>query len=475
MTTPDIAIHPTVQELRPINLFDGIDDAALAEWAHAATVRDVPAGELIAEAGEPSPGLSLLLAGTVESYLVSGAVSEPQKEHTAPTWIGAVPTLMESPAAVRMVAGEGVRLALIEPEPFFELAIAHRPVLRMILSRVRPIVGRLEAIEQNRERLESLGTMAAGLAHELNNPAAAARRAAAELADALDVLASTIGVFVESGIERDVAEQLVAMQRAALGRCKVRSSLSALELADAEEALTEVLDELGVAEPYRLAEPLVCGGIDADFLREVAALAGAAATAAIEWIAASLSARELANELAESTARMSGLVGAVKRYAYMDRGDLVDIDLRDGLETTITILGHKLKRTEIEIVRNYDEAMPNFPAFGAELNQVWTNLLDNAIDALGPTGTITITTRIDNGCAEVDITDDGPGIPADVRDRIFDPFFTTKDVGSGTGLGLDQVRRIVVDRHHGSVSVDSAPGRTIFRVRLPMATAARSA
>jgi signal transduction histidine kinase len=313
--------------------------------------------------------------------------------------------------------------------------------------------------------------MAAGLAHELNNPASAARRAAAELADALDVLASTVGSFVESGLERSEAAALVELQRAALGRCKVRSPLSALEQADAEEALGELLAELGVGESYRLASPLMCGGIDADFVREVESIAGPATTAAIEWIAASLSARELANELAESTARMSGLVAAVKKYAYMDRGDLVEIDVRDGLETTITILGHKLKHTEIEIVRDYDDAIPRFPALGAELNQVWTNLLDNAIDALGETGTITITTRVDNGCAEVDIADDGPGIAPEVRDRIFDPFFTTKEVGRGTGLGLDTVRRIVVDRHHGSLSVNSEPGQTVFRVRLPMRTA----
>jgi signal transduction histidine kinase len=366
-----------------------------------------------------------------------------------------------------MIASEGVRLAHIEAETYIELAIEHRPVLRTILARVRPVVGRIEAAEQSRERLASLGTMAAGLAHELNNPASAAKRSAEELAAALDVLSSTIGVFVESGIERDVAGQLVDMQRAALGRCAARTALSALDAADAEDALIEVLDELGVTDSFKLANPLVCGSIDADFVREVARLAGPATNAAVEWIAASLSARELANELAESTDRMSGLVKAVKKYAYMDRGELVPVDVRDGLETTITILGHKLKHTEIKVVRNY-EPVPPFPAFGAELNQVWTNLLDNAIDALGETGTITITTRVDDGCAEIDIADDGPGIPADVRDRIFDPFFTTKEVGSGTGLGLDAVRRIIVDRHHGSVRVDSEPGRTTFRVRLPM-------
>ena len=165
---------------------------------------------------------------------------------------------------------------------------------------------------------------------------------------------------------------------------------------------------------------------------------------------------------------MSSLVGAVKSYAYMDRGGVVEVDLHEGLETTLTVLGHKLKHTSIQVVRDYDRTLPKLTVRGSELNQVWTNLLDNAIDALGETGTITITTRLDGDCAVVDIADDGPGIPADIRERIFDSFFTTKDVGSGTGLGLATARRIVVDRHDGSLHVDSQPGRTVFQVRLPL-------
>jgi signal transduction histidine kinase len=187
----------------------------------------------------------------------------------------------------------------------------------------------------------------------------------------------------------------------------------------------------------------------------------------VRWIAASLLARELAAELAESTERMSKLVGAVKMYAYMDRGGLVAIDVREGLDTTLTILGHKLKHTTIEVKRELAEDLPRFQAYGAELNQVWTNLLDNAIDALGDSGTITISARRDGDCVEVDIADDGPGVPPEAQERIFDPFFTTKEVGKGTGLGLDTARRIVVDRHHGSLTLESEPGRTVFRVRLP--------
>ncbi len=253
-----------------------------------------------------------------------------------------------------------------------------------------------------------------------------------------------------------------------LAAARARASLSQLELADAEDELGDVLEDLGIGDAYRLVEPLAGAGVDAELLGRINDLAGPATEAAVRWIAASLLARELAAELAESTERMSKLVAAVKTYAYMDRGGLVEIDLREGIDTTLTILGHKLKHTTIEVRREFDPDLPRFEAYGAELNQVWTNLLDNAIDALGDSGTITILAGTDGACVEVDIVDDGPGVPPEVRERIFDPFFTTKEVGRGTGLGLDTARRIVVDRHRGSLGVESEPGRTRFRVRLPV-------
>ena len=171
---------------------------------------------------------------------------------------------------------------------------------------------------------------------------------------------------------------------------------------------------------------------------------------------------------------MSDLVGAVKSYAYMDRGEVVEADVHEGLETTLTVLGHKLKHTNIEVVREYDRSLPALTMRGSELNQVWTNLLDNAIDALGERGTITLSTHRDGQCVQVDIADDGPGIAPEARAHIFDPFFTTKDVGQGTGLGLDTARRIVADRHRGTIAVDSEPGHTVFHVRLPLQGAAGS-
>ena len=333
---------------------------------------------------------------------------------------------------------------------------------------IRPVATRIAASEQNRERLASLGTMAAGLAHELNNPASAARRAASDLADALDVLASTIGLFVESGVERAQAEELVTLQHEAMERASARDSLSALDAADKEDELLEALERLNVSEPWRLSEPLVAAGIDAEWLDRLAAIAGPGTGAAIAWIAASLTTRGLAAEIAESTERMSKLVKAIKSYAFMDRGELVETDVHEGLETTLLVLGHKLKHTSIEVRRDYDRSLPKITLRGSELNQVWTNLLANAIEALGDSGTIDIATERDGACARVDILDNGPGIPENIRSHVFDPFFTTKSVGEGTGLGLDTARRIVTERLNGSITFDSEPGRTVFHVWLPL-------
>ncbi|HWF32923.1 MAG TPA: ATP-binding protein [Solirubrobacteraceae bacterium] len=457
----------TVEELRTVDLFEGLDDAQLAEWTAAATVRRVQAGEIIAEQGEETRGLQLLLDGDAQASIVDHASSEPIGRHKAPTWMGAIATLTGGSLGVRMVAETDCRIALIEPDEFRRLAFAQPVIHRRVMQQVAPVMSRVTSREQSRERLTSLGTMAAGLAHELNNPAAAARRAAAQMTEALEVISSALARFVEAGIEREQAKELAALQQQAVSRAAACSALDALDASDAEEELLVRLEALDVSEPWRLAEPLAVAGVDQAWLDRLAELAGSATGAALEWVAASLNAGRLAGELEESTERMSGLVGAVKSYAYMDRGELVEVDLHEGLETTLTVLGYKLKHTEIALVREYDRTLAKLTVRGSELNQVWTNLLDNAIDALGERGTITIATRADGECAIVEIADDGPGIPDDVASQIFDPFFTTKDVGYGTGLGLATARRIVVERHDGSLTLETEPGRTTFRVRLP--------
>ncbi len=459
----------TGEELRTIDLFDELSDEQLAEWVTVAVPLSVGPGELIAEKGSESRGAQLLLEGESEALIVNRGHSEPVSRHVAPTWMGAIAALTDASLGVRMVAVTSCRLALIPADEFRRLALEQPSVHSRVMQQVQPVMSRVTEIEQSRERLASLGTMAAGLAHELNNPASAARSAATQLAEALDAIDSALAQFVEAGVEREEAAQLVILKKQAIEHAAAASALDALDAADAEDELLAQLEDLGVEEAWSIAEPLAAAGVDDRWLGRVAELAGPATHAALRWVAASLNAGRLAAELRESTERMSLLVSAVKSYSYMDRGELVEVDIHEGIETTLTVLGFKLKQTTIEVTRDYDRALPKLTVHGSELNQVWTNLLDNAIDALGDHGTIAISTRRDgSNCAVVEIADDGPGIPDEVVERVFDPFFTTKDVGHGTGLGLATARRIVVDRHDGSLTLDTQPGRTVFQVRLPL-------
>lgn len=467
MTTAEI----TLEDLRSIDLFDGSSDAELEPWLAAIAPLHAEPGELLSEIGKIPPGLFLLFEGTLDMVSDAGGRLEPSARQIAPTWIAAISSLTGDPLPVGIKATGDCRVALIPREAFVELVFGNRDVHRRIMRRVAPVMNRLSAQENNRERLASLGTMAAGLAHELNNPAAAAKRAASELIDVLDVVNHALESFVEGGMERAEAEQLLALQRDAIERAGAREQLDAVAASDAEDEMLDLLEELQVDEAWRVAEPL--SYLDADWLERVRAVAGPVTSKALRWVAATVTAKELASELLDSTGRISTLVAAVKTYAYMDRGGLVTADIHEGLESTIVMMGHKLKHTRIKLVRDYDKSLPKLTVHGSELNQVWTNMIHNAIQALGETGTITIRTSLDGPCVKVDIGDDGPGIPDGARSHVFDPFFTTKAVGSGTGLGLDTCRRIVEDRHRGSIAFDTGERGTVFHVWLPIEDTAR--
>jgi signal transduction histidine kinase len=458
----------TAADLRPIDLFDELDDRALGDWAAAAEWRRVEPGALVIEDGEEPQGLLCLLDGTLQTFSRNGDRYEPVGHQIAPTWIGAVPALTETPIRARMVAVGPARIARIPPEAFRRLALASPTVHRRIMRQVAPLMRRITTIEQNRERLAALGTMSAGLAHELGNPAAAASRAADQLADALDVMTSALKQFAASGIEPADAMRLADLRDEALRRAAERGPLAPLEAADAEEAMLQRLEELNIPEAWQLAEPLAAAGVDEAWLEKGHAIAGPATPEALRVTVAWLNAQGIVGELRNATERMDALIKAIKAYAYMDRGGLLEADIHEGLETTLTVLHHKLKHRQIKIEREYDRDLPKLTFYGSELNQVWTNLLANAIDAVGEEGTITIRTRRDGECIVVDIADTGPGIsPAD-HSHIFEPFFTTKGVGEGTGLGLDTARRIVEERHAGSLTFDTSEHGTTFHVWLPL-------
>ncbi|HEY5145020.1 MAG TPA: ATP-binding protein [Solirubrobacteraceae bacterium] len=455
--------------MRALDLFDGVEDAALEEFGARGTERAVGAGEDVVRHGD-MPTFVLVLEGVLQSVVeVAGVERTGGDRHLAPTYAGAALVMALQPWAVSMRALEPSRVLDFSAEDFRAFARSQPTVEDAALRLVFPIARRVAATAQQQEKLAALGTMAAGLAHELNNPAAAAQRSAQELGRAIDVMHATIEAFVSSGVERADAAGLVELKNAAAARALREPPLGALEAADLEDELTDRIEPI-VAEPWGIVDALVAARVDAGWVDEVERLAGPATQAALRWVAATIAATGLVDELRDSTERISTLVTAIKEYTYMDQGTVQEVDVHDGLESTLTILGHKLRASSITVEREYDRDLPRLEVHGSELNQVWTNLIDNAIDALDGEGVLTLRTARDGDRAQVDVVDTGTGIPEAIRARVFDPFFTTKDPGRGTGLGLETARRIVTERHHGELRLEPGPGGrgTRASVRLPL-------
>jgi len=325
-----------------------------------------------------------------------------------------------------------------------------------------------ELMLRQSEKLATLGTLAAGVAHELNNPAAATQRAAEQLREVSSRLEECSLRLRTLQVTAAAQEALRSLQQQARERAGAPSDLDALGRADREAAVESWLEEQGAPEPWLLAASLADQGLDPPALSRLAAvLQGDALFVAVEWAARLFAAYSLLREIGQGSARISEIVGALKSYSYLGQAPAQTVDLREGLDNTLVILRSKLK-AGISVHREYGADVPKVLAYGSELNQVWTNLLDNAADAMGGKGEINIRTRRENGWAVVEIEDNGPGIPADIAPRIFDPFFTTKAPGKGTGLGLSTSFSIVTHKHRGEIRVASRPGSTRFTVKLPI-------
>jgi len=457
--------------LRQTELFDGVDERLLEDLAATGQERELAPGDVLVAAGDAAAHFIVHVEGRVDWTVQAGAESQVMSTSVAPGFAGATQLLTGESVAATGRAQVPTRVVAFDGEAFRRVLAADPEVTRRVARLMRPVFERVSGVIGLQERLAGLGRLAAGLAHELNNPAAAARRSAKELEEVFRTLQDSVHAFVSSGVEREEAARLVELQREALAQLDHAPVLDAVTRADREDALAALLEQRGL-DGYRLAEPLVAAGVTEDWLQRMCDAAGETAfPAAVAWVVASLEAGSLAHELHDATMRISDLVGAVKEYAYMDRDEVQEVDLHKGLETTLKILGHRLKHGDVRIERMYDAHLPLVRAHGSQLNQVWTNLLDNAIDAVDGDGTIELRTCLVGDEVLVEVSDDGPGVPPDVRDRIFEPFFTTKDVGQGSGLGLDISRRIVVEGHGGQLRLDSRPGRTTFQVRLPIRTA----
>jgi signal transduction histidine kinase len=463
----------TLKELRQVPLFEGLTDEQLGEVLEEGSEAFIPAGEVGGREGEPVDHLYVILEGEFRwSKKVDGG-EVVMNTYGSGEFFAEVPLLLGKPFLATWRALADSRVFALPNETFRRMLTTHPSFSNAVLEMLAQRIQVLYSVAQQRERLSSLGTLAAGLAHELNNPASASRRAAGRLRDSLENRRS-LGMRLTRAAARGEIDlpQLDLLERIvheALGRDRALA-LTSLEQSDLEEELALWIEDRGVEEAWDLSHTLIGAGLGiADLELVEGAVPPGTLADALGYLEALLVAAGLVDEIEDSSMRISNLVATMEGYSYMDRAPTQEVDVNEGLDNTLAILRYRLEGIEVE--RDYDESLPRITAHGSELNQVWTNLIDNAIDAVADgnnTGRVRLRTSQERDRLLVEISDNGPGIPLEIQDRIFEPFFTTKDVGKGAGLGLDVSYRIVVGRHSGDIRIVSKPGDTRFQVRLPM-------
>jgi signal transduction histidine kinase len=467
----------STDELRSLFLFERLTDDQLAWLCREGRVELFEPGPVYAE-GDPATCFYVLLSGTVVmSRLVAGDDVEVGRTSSAGVYAGAFNAYLGD--RVPQVYLQSLRVT--EPSRFFVL---DADKFAQLMDEWFPMAVHLleglffgqkntqEAIGQ-RERLLALGSLSAGLTHELNNPASAAVRATASLRERVAGMRHKLALIAAHPKDPAALAALIRLQEEAAARVPKAPALSPLEASDREDTITDWLGEQGVTNGWDLAAVFTQAGLDTAWLDQVAATITdssadpVALDSSLRWIGYTVETELLMNEIEDSVTRISTLVGAAKQYSQLDRAPYQVVDVHELLDSTLLMLGGKIG-PDITVVKDYDRGLPPIPAYPGELNQVWTNLIDNAVAAMDGTGTLAVLTSRDKDQLLVEFADTGPGIPPEIQGRIFEPFFTTKPVGQGTGLGLDISWRIIVNRHHGDLRVLSVPGDTRLQVRLPL-------
>ena len=463
--------------LRKVPLFAELPDADLQRLCSMIKEVNLASGETLFAEGDPGEEAYVIAEGEIEIVKISSGRDVLLAVRTSGDVIGETALLEMAPRSATARARGACKLLAIHKTLLDELVQSSASAARIMFFTVLARWRATGVMLRQSEKMAQLGTLTAGVAHELNNPAAAVQRGASQLADALSDLLAAERALVEPLATASFALTIDALRTAVRASADRLSDLDALTRGDREEQVEAWLDGRQVADAVELAPTLVTLDYDVEKLDRLAADVGAANLPAVaRWLAATHLVWNRLAEVAQGAGRISEIVKALKGYAYLDQAPVQEVDVHEGIDSTLVILRHKLK-AGIHVVRDYAPDLPRISAWGSELNQVWTNILDNAADALADrvkdgSAEITIRTRCEPDFVVVEISDNGPGIPPGIQDRIFDAFFTTKPPGKGTGLGLDISYRIVVHRHRGDLRVSSRPGDTTFTIRLPLNAAA---
>ena len=461
-------MEPAADRLREVAVLASLSDDEVEGLAGAGRERRLSAGEFLFYQGDPATAFHIVLDGKLETTREVGGEQMLMFSHGPGGFLGAMALLTDTPYRGSTFAVVDTVLFEVDGDELRRLAFTHGTLMRQFLPAFESVSGTVKGVERDREKLLAVGQLAAGLAHELNNPAAAAARAVPSLREYDRARDEAFAALSATGAAAEQLAGLVALGAEAADPTRPVERLDPLAESDREEELLEALEERGVPGAHELAAGLTEAGLRTDWIERVGAVAGPEGLAAgLRYVAACAAARVLTTELAEATTRIVSLVAAVKNYSYLDQAPRQTVVIQEGLESTLALLAHKLRAKQIEVVREFDPDLPTVEASGSELNQVWTNLIDNAIDAVEERGRLILRTRKEGQRICVEVCDNGPGIPAELKPRVFDAFFTTKPVGRGTGLGLDIAQRIVV-RDHGELRLESQPGDTCFQVLLPV-------
>ncbi|QNF34799.1 GHKL domain-containing protein [Adhaeribacter swui] len=460
----------TTEWLQSIESLKDVPPDQLQWWLDNSVHREMPEGSFLFKLGEPIIGTYVIVQGRVRMWLQQKNNTRKLGYFEVKDITGFLPFSRGTTASANGQVEETLQVMIFPVEKMKDLIVQHyeltQALVHIMTSRVRDFT----TMQQQNEKMMALGKLSAGLAHELNNPASAIVRGSISLKKHLQLVPDTFKKVIAVRMSPEDVDKVNDKMFAVLGRPE-KPILTLMQRTALEDELAECLEDMSVDNSQELAENFIEFGFTCQDMTEFSELIPAAyLSPMLNWINNNLVTEKMVTDIQEASQRIEKLVSAIKNFTHMDRDrDKEYVDIHGGIKNTLTMLGHKLKKGNVQLVEEYDLTLPRINAYVGELNQVWTNLIDNALDALDgvPNGRLDIKTKQVNSFLEVSITDNGPGIPEEIKNRIFDPFFTTKDVGKGTGLGLDVVTRIV-QQHNGHIKFNSQPGQTTFCVYFPL-------